>query len=183
MKMGDTEGELNCSPLHYKSGEPVWKSLRRRICDDSVYENGEFHWGTGLEPCMHEEIACFMTGKGNAFAELEDEKWLCDLAFMCDTTEHLITLNMRRQGRKQPLTDMHVTVKAFRAELHLRENQTQQGNCAHFLTSGKRAHHCFPRREMCRKTEDTQKQNSAGDLRFELFTNPFAVNVDSAPEH
>ncbi len=47
----DDEGHgrrADCLPLHYTSGGPVWKSARHGTCDNSGYENGEFHPSTGL---------------------------------------------------------------------------------------------------------------------------------------
>ncbi|MBN3299432.1 GT2D2 protein, partial [Amia calva] len=74
------------------------------------------------------EIRLFLQNKGRQISELSDESWLCDLAFLCDVTEHLNTLNMKLQGRKQVITEMHDSVKAFQLKLRLWEKQMQQGN-------------------------------------------------------
>ncbi|KAJ8393337.1 hypothetical protein AAFF_G00062380 [Aldrovandia affinis] len=75
------------------------------------------------------EIARFMESKQKAISELEDEKWLSDLAFMCDVTEHLNVLNVKLQGRKQLITEMRDSVKAFQMKLRLWEDQMRQGVC------------------------------------------------------
>ena len=38
------------------------------------------------------EVAQFLRMKGQPMAEMEDESWLCDLAFMVDITKHLNVL-------------------------------------------------------------------------------------------
>ena len=60
-----------------------------------------------------------MESKQKVIPELEDEKWLSDLAFMCDVTEHLNALNFKLQGRKQLITEMRDSVKAFQMKLRL----------------------------------------------------------------
>lgn len=35
--------------------------------------------------------------------ELSDSKWLCNLAFMVNTTKYLSELNVKLQGSNQPL--------------------------------------------------------------------------------
>ncbi len=78
------------------------------------------------------EIARFMESKQKVIPELEDEKWLSDLSFLCDITEHLNALNVKLQGRKQLITEMRDSVKAFQMKLRLWERQMRQGNLSHF---------------------------------------------------
>lgn len=139
------------------------------------------------------EIAHFMDSKGRAIAELEDEKWLSDLAFMCDITEHLNVLNLKLQGRGQLITDMRDAVKAFQIKLRLWESQMRQGNFAHFpicQSVSSTITTTFPREvyaeklnglkaEFSRRFADFESQK----FNFDLFANPFAIDVDTAPEH
>ena len=83
---------------------------------------------------VREDIASFMAMKGKAVPELANEKWIHDMAFMCDITHHLNALNVKLQGCKQLITDMRDAVKVFRTKLRLWENQMQQGNHVHFPT-------------------------------------------------
>lgn len=69
------------------------------------------------------EIAHFMESKQKSIPELENEKWLTDLAFFCDLTEHLNDLNVKLQGRKQLVTEMRDSVNAFQLKLRLWEGQ------------------------------------------------------------
>jgi len=45
------------------------------------------------------EVAQFFRTKGQPMAEMEDESWLCDLAFMVDITKHLNVLKKNCGGR------------------------------------------------------------------------------------
>ena len=47
---------------------------------------------------LREEIFQFLDSKGKDTAELRDEKYLSELAFMCDITNHLDALNLQLQG-------------------------------------------------------------------------------------
>ena len=134
-----------------------------------------------------------MESKQKAVPELEDEKWLCDLAFMCDTTEHLNTLNVKLQGKKQLITEMRDDVKAFELKLRLWEGQMRKGNLTHFPTcQSLSATITIPlstrvyadklntlKAEFNRRFADFESQK----FNFDLFANPFAVDVDTAPEH
>jgi hypothetical protein len=111
--------------------------------ENSVYEDVPYHTEVRLLSrgkvlrrfCdTRVEIARFMESKQKVIPELEDEKWLSDLAFMCDVTEHLNALNVKLQGRKQLITEMRDSVKAFQMKLRLWEGQMRQGNLAHFPT-------------------------------------------------
>ena len=89
--------------------------------ENSVYEDVPYHTEVRLLSrgkvlrrfCdTRVEIARFMESKQKVIPELEDEKWLSDLAFMCDVTEHLNALNFKLQGRKQLITEMRDSVKS-----------------------------------------------------------------------
>ena len=97
----------------------------------------EVHWLSIVKVLrrFYEDMACFMTMKGKVFPATKGWKLdLCDLAFMCDITEHLHNLNIKLQECKHLSTDMHAWCKAFWTKLHFWENQIQQGNYAHSTT-------------------------------------------------
>ena len=52
---------------------------------------------------LRDEIGLFMEKKGSPVEELKCLKWLLDLAFMVDITQHLNNLNKMLQGRKKSL--------------------------------------------------------------------------------
>ncbi|XP_056135376.1 general transcription factor II-I repeat domain-containing protein 2-like [Lampris incognitus] len=139
------------------------------------------------------EIARFMESKQKAAPKLEDEKWLSDLVFMCDITEHLRSLNLKLQGRKQLIPEMRHSVKAFELKLRLREGQMRKGNLTHFPTcQSMSATVTIPLRtqvyadklntlkaEFSRRFADFESQK----FNLDLFANPSAIDVDAAPEH
>ncbi|XP_074513327.1 general transcription factor II-I repeat domain-containing protein 2-like [Sebastes fasciatus] len=116
----------------------------------------EVRWlsqGKVLKRCfeLHEEICQFMESKGRDTTELRDKKLRCEVAFLCDITSHLNALNLQLQGRGHVITEMYATVRAFKTKLRLWETQMLQ--------------------------ENFEAQKS----RFELLSNPFAADVESAP--
>lgn len=50
---------------------------------------------------------------GTPVAELSDDKWMCDLAFVVDITKYLSDLNVKLQGPNQFLSDLLSNVKSF----------------------------------------------------------------------
>jgi len=136
---------------------------------------------------LHEEICQFLESKGKDTTELRDEKWRCELAFLCDITMHLTTLNLQLQGRGHVITHMYNAVKAFQTKLRLWETQIQQGNLVHFPCCQTLTNHVstavFPTAHFADKlgalgTEFTRQ--SAPNFLFELFSNPFAVDMERA---
>lgn len=141
----------------------------------------------------HNEIARFMESKQKAIPELEDEKWLSDLSFLCDITDHLNGLNVKLQGRKQLITEMRDSVKVFQLKLRLWEAQMRQGNLSHFPVCQSVSNAVtipFPTEvyadklntlkvEFSRRFADFERQK----INFDLFANLFAVDADTAPVH
>ncbi|XP_072900801.1 general transcription factor II-I repeat domain-containing protein 2-like [Hemitrygon akajei] len=157
----------------------------------------EVRWlsqGKVLKRCfeLREEICQFMESKGKDTTELQDKKLLCEMAFLCDITSHLNALNLQLQGRGRVITDMHAAVRAFKTKLRLWETQMQQENLSHFpccqTMKEQVSTAVFPRAKFAEKLSilgadftrrfaDCETQKS----RFELLSNPFAADVESAP--
>ena len=81
---------------------------------------------------LRKETCYFMTTKGRPVAELSDGKWVWQLAFLADVTQHLNDLNLRLQGKAKLVNEMFYDVKSFDAKLSLFEKQLSTGNLAHF---------------------------------------------------
>ncbi|XP_067943372.1 general transcription factor II-I repeat domain-containing protein 2-like [Watersipora subatra] len=168
---------------------------------DSEYRDVPYHtevrWlsrGKVLNRCfeLREEICQFMENKGKDTTELRDEKFLCELAFLSDIVSHLNVLNLQLQGRGHVITDMYPAVRAFKTKLHLWKTQMVQGNFGHFPCCQTMAAEISPAvlpsaqfaekinalsAEFSRRFADFEAQKG----RFELLSNPFAIDVESAP--
>jgi hypothetical protein len=60
-----------------------------------------------------------MNEKAKVVAEFTDEKCLCDLEMLCDTSHHLSNLNTKLQGERKLISDMFGAVRAFEMKLKL----------------------------------------------------------------
>ena len=70
--------------------------------------------GKVLNRCfeLREEICQFMESKGKDATELRDERFLCELVFLCDILSHFDVLNVQLQGQGCVTTDMYAAVRA-----------------------------------------------------------------------
>ncbi|XP_058025772.1 general transcription factor II-I repeat domain-containing protein 2-like [Ahaetulla prasina] len=141
---------------------------------------------------LREEICQFMESKGKDSTVLQDEEWLCELAFLCDITKHLTALNLQLQGRHHVITDMYDAVNAFQVKLQLWYVQMQQGNLSHFpccqtivnqVSSTVFSHTYFGDKLNTLHMEFTRRfvKFEGQKFNFELLSNPFAVDVEKAP--
>lgn len=153
----------------------------------------EVRWlsrGKVLQRCfeLREEICLFMESKGKDTTELRDETFLCEMAFLCDIASHLNVMNLQLQGRGRVISDMYSTVKAFKTKLSL----MQKENLSHFSScqtmKEKLSTAVFPCAQFANKLNilaaDFRRRFADFDAqksRFELLSNPFAVDVESAP--
>ena len=67
-------------------------------------------------------------------AEMEDESWLCDLAFLVDITTRMNELNTRLQRKAQYASEMYGHIKSFMNKLRLWHVHIQNANLSHFPT-------------------------------------------------
>ena len=51
--------------------------------------------------------------KGQHYPDLDDEKWISDLAFEVDIVSHLNDLNLKLQGKKKLIHELQGSVNAF----------------------------------------------------------------------
>ena len=74
-----------------------------------------------------------MDQDGKPMAELDDESFLNDLAFLADVTEHMDQLNTKLQSANQTVSHMsHVYVRAFVRKLLMFCSQLEKFDFTHF---------------------------------------------------
>jgi hypothetical protein len=69
-----------------------------------------------------------MNEKGKVMAELSDEKWIWDLALLCDISNHVNYLNTKLQDQQKLISDMFGAVRAFEIKLKLFRKQLEKVN-------------------------------------------------------
>ena len=67
-------------------------------------------------------------------AGMEEESWLCDLAFLVDITTRMNELNTRLQRKAQYASEMYGHIKGFMNKLRLWHAHIQNANLSHFPT-------------------------------------------------
>lgn len=65
-------------------------------------------------------------GQQRETTQLQDERFLFEMAFLCDIVSHLNAMNLQLQGRGHVISDMYSTVKAFKTKLTLWEAQMRK---------------------------------------------------------
>ena len=95
---------------------------------------------------LRKEVALFLKNKGRPMAEIEDESWLCDLAFLVDITTHMNELNTRLQRKAQYASEMYGHIKGFMNKLRLWHAHIQN-ECESFLHSNFKRNGDAPRDE------------------------------------
>ena len=83
---------------------------------------------------MRSQIFTFMDMKGKLTPELNNDDWICELAFLVDVTTHLNELNSKLQSRDQLVYQLYSHVKTFQNKIQLWERQLRNRNTFHFST-------------------------------------------------
>ncbi|KAG6924593.1 GTF2I repeat domain containing 2 [Chelydra serpentina] len=139
---------------------------------------------------LREEIDLFKKVKNKEVPQLADSTFICNLAFLTDITDHLNALNLKLQGRKQVITQMYDSVKSFTVKLTLWGKQLTAGNLVHFSTLSSLGK-VEPKslKEYADIISNLQKQFDvrfkdfkALEPHFQLFSTPFAVEIDNVAE-
>ena len=131
-----------------------------------------------------------MKMKNKAIPLLDDPTFQCSLAFLTDITHHVNELNVKFQGRNQIITQIYDHVKLFKVILGLWIKHLHEGNMIHFSTL-----------KSLRKVESKCLKEYADLLstliqqfgirfaefkvlqpQFQLFSTPFAVQIDDVVE-
>ena len=81
---------------------------------------------------LQKEIIMFLNMKDQTTTQLKDKRWILDLAFAVDITEHLSKLNLKLQGKEKTITYLYDNIKCFITKLNLWKTQIQSKNLTHF---------------------------------------------------
>ena len=139
---------------------------------------------------LRKEIATFIADKKLPYSEtFEDPVWLSKLAMLTDVSQHLNELNLRLQGKDLLITEMASNIAAFEVKLRLWEAHLKKKNACHFI----RLKECAANNvnwKMCASVITTLREEFAERFttsralspQFLLFTSPFTVAVDDAPD-
>ena len=121
-------------------------------------------------------------------AEMEDESWLCDLAFLVDITTHMNELNTRLQQKAQYVSEMYGHIQGFMNKLRLWHAHIQNANLSHFPTLKEMGMRPEKKTEFADQLEKLFNEFSARfkDFKshehlFEIFSSPFHTDIDKAP--
>ena len=139
---------------------------------------------------LRDEVKTFMEDGRLDVPELDDPKWIMDLAFLVDITQHLNILNLKLQGPGQLITTAYESVKAFSTKLRLWKTQLSAKNLSHFAACRSLAEEgtLFSPGEYVSAIENLQQEFDEGfpDFKahrdtFQLFADPFSADVESVP--
>ncbi len=78
------------------------------------------------------EIKKFLEEQDQECANLNDETWLSDLAFLTDFTSKLSNLNLELQGKNKTIIEMISSINAYKAKFIMLIEDLQQNNLNHF---------------------------------------------------
>lgn len=131
-----------------------------------------------------------METKGKQNLKFLSNKWLQDLAFMADITEHLNNLNKSLQGSKKIVTQYCESINSFKIKLNLWETQLSKSDLSHFpcLKEICKTSHIFSLdsykgklRELFQEFEQRFKVFDDLNLEFSVFCSPFTVKPAELP--
>jgi hypothetical protein len=136
---------------------------------------------------LRNEISNFFELKGKSIAQLKDDKWVCDLAFLIDVTGYLNEMNLKLQTQGQMVHELYGHVKAFCTKLRLLENQMKAKNLYHFPVLSKHKnipYNCYgDELKALIKQFDTRFADFQGkDFSFSIFSQPIDVDINQVPE-
>ncbi|GBO98436.1 General transcription factor II-I repeat domain-containing protein 2 [Eumeta japonica] len=137
---------------------------------------------------LRKEISDFMQIKNKPLSELNDPKWICDLAFLVDLTGYLNDLNLKLQKQGQLVNDLYSHLKAFQNKIRLWEAQMLSGNSYHFTTLSAYENIAYAQYAEELKLLSEQFSNRFSDFKnmedcFNLFATPTKSNVKNATIH
>ena len=83
---------------------------------------------------LRKEVAVFLKNKRRPIAEIKEESWLCDSAFLVDIATRMNELNKRLQRKAQYSNEMYGNIKNFMNKFRLWHAHIQNANLSHLPT-------------------------------------------------
>ena len=121
-------------------------------------------------------------------AEIEDESWLCDLAFSVDITTRMNELNTRLQQKAKYASEMYGHIKGFMNKLRLWHEYIQNANLSHFsilkemgMLSEKKTEFANQLEKLFNEFSARFKDFKSHDHLFEIFFSPFTKTLTKLP--
>ena len=121
-------------------------------------------------------------------AEMEDESWLCDLAFLVDITTRMNELNTRLQRKAQYASKMYGHIKGLIYEqvetLARTYTECESLSLSIFKRNGirpKKTEFADQLKKLLNKFSVYFKNFKSHEHLFEIFSSPFHTDIDKAP--
>nr|KAF6489938.1 hypothetical protein HJG59_010330 [Molossus molossus] len=137
---------------------------------------------------LQDEAKQFMEWNGKPVRELNDSKWLYDLAFIMYITKYVSDLNVKLQGPNQLLSSLLSNVKSCEAKLRLWKVQLKRNNMEHFPTlEGQKLSMTFEYAGECVKIieafNERFKDVESKQMELRNFATPFNVEPTDVPDN
>jgi len=131
---------IRASPLRHRQFRQLISDIEDTDLCDLIYHNN-VRWlscGNMLQRFFNlkTEILAFLHDSNREHEVLCNHSWLTKLVFLTDITKHLNDLNLKLQGQMKCLSDMMMTIDAFKSKLTLFKSQLSAMNWTHFPCLG-----------------------------------------------
>lgn len=181
---------IRASPLRHRQFREFISDIEDKNFDDLTYHNN-VRWlsrGNVLKRFFNlkTEILAFLHDNKREHEVLCDHSWLTKLAFLTDITKHLNDLNLKLQGQMKCLSDMILTIDAFKSKLTLFKTHLSAMNWTHFPCLGEvmQAERTYPEQcdfvaEVDNLLQEFQlrfRECNAMKVHFHFFRNPFTFD-------
>ena len=129
---------------------------------------------------LRKQVALFLKNTGQPRAEMEDESWLYDLAFLVDITTRMNELNTRLQRKALYASEMYGN------KLRLWHKHIQNVNLYHFqkemgIHPEKKTEFANQLEKLFNEFSARFKDFKSHEHLFEIFSSPFHTDIDKAP--
>ena len=136
---------------------------------------------------LRKEVVLFLISKGRPMAEMEDESWVRDVAFLIDITTRMNELNTKLQRKAQYASEMYGHIKGFINKLRLWLAHIQNANLTHFPTlkemgmlPEKKTEFADQLQKLLNEFSACFKDFKSHEHLFEIFSLPLHTDIEKA---